>query len=55
MLATVNSGAVVGLDATAVTVEVDYNPRAMTSFTKIDTLTTPQRMSIIAPSCTTKR
>jgi magnesium chelatase family protein len=33
MLATVNSGAVVGLDATAVTVEVDYNPRAMTSFT----------------------
>ena len=33
MLATVNSGAVFGMDAIAVTVEVDYNPRAMTSFT----------------------
>src|SRR5258706_11301339 len=33
MLATVNSGAVVGLDAIAVTVEVDYNPRGMTNFT----------------------
>jgi magnesium chelatase family protein len=33
MLATVNSGAVFGMDAVAVTVEVDYNPRAMTSFT----------------------
>lgn len=32
MLATVNSGAVHGLDAIGIKVEVDYNPRAMTSF-----------------------
>lgn len=32
MLATVQSGAVVGLDALGVTVEVDFNPRAMPSF-----------------------
>ncbi len=33
MLATVRSGAVVGLDAIPITVEVDYNPRGMTGFT----------------------
>ncbi len=33
MLATVQSGALVGLDAVGVTVEVDYNPRSMTGFT----------------------
>ncbi len=33
MLATVQSGALVGLDAVKVTVEVDYNPRGMTGFT----------------------
>jgi hypothetical protein len=33
MLATVRSGAVIGLDATPIAVEVDYNPRGMTGFT----------------------
>jgi magnesium chelatase family protein len=33
MLATVRSGAVIGLDATPIAVEVDYNPKAMTGFT----------------------
>jgi magnesium chelatase family protein len=33
MLATVHSGAIVGLDAVRVGVEVDYNPRSMTGFT----------------------
>lgn len=33
MLATVQSGAVVGIDAIGVTVEVDYNPKGMPSFT----------------------
>ncbi len=33
MLATVQSGAIVGLDAVEVKVEVDYNPRSMTGFT----------------------
>jgi magnesium chelatase family protein len=33
MLATVQSGAIVGLDAIGVNVEVDYNPRGMTGFT----------------------
>src|SRR5690348_11442877 len=33
MLATVRSGTIVGLDAIPIAVEVDYNPRGMTSFT----------------------
>ena len=33
MLAIVQSGALVGLDAVRITVEVDYNPRGMTGFT----------------------
>lgn len=33
MLATVQSGAIVGLDATGIKVEIDYNPRGMTGFT----------------------
>src|ERR1700690_1243406 len=33
MLSIVNSGGVFGMDAVSVTVEVDYNPRAMTGFT----------------------
>src|SRR3954453_9013216 len=33
MLAKVYSGAITGLDALPVTVEVDYNPRGMTGFT----------------------
>src|SRR5262245_35950848 len=33
MLATVESGAIIGLDAIKISVEVDYNPRAMTGFT----------------------
>jgi magnesium chelatase family protein len=33
MLATVHSGAVVGLDAIPVNVEVDFNAKGMTSFT----------------------
>jgi magnesium chelatase family protein len=33
MLATVQSGAIVGLEALSVKVEVDYNPKAMTGFT----------------------
>jgi magnesium chelatase family protein len=33
MLATVHSGAIVGLEAVEVKVEVDYNPRGMTGFT----------------------
>jgi magnesium chelatase family protein len=33
MLSIVQSGALVGLDAVKVTVEVDYNPRGMTGFT----------------------
>jgi magnesium chelatase family protein len=33
MLATVMSGAVIGMDAISVSVEVDFNPRGMTSFT----------------------
>src|SRR5260221_5527758 len=33
MLSTVRSGAIVGLDAIAINVEVDYNPRGMTGFT----------------------
>lgn len=33
MLAHVLSGAVVGLDGVKITVEVDYNPRSMASFT----------------------
>jgi len=33
MLATVQSGAIIGLDAIGVNVEVDYNPRGMTGFT----------------------
>ncbi|MEP7285365.1 MAG: YifB family Mg chelatase-like AAA ATPase [Chloroflexota bacterium] len=32
MLATVQSGAIIGLDAVGVNVEVDYNPHAMTGF-----------------------
>ncbi len=36
MLATVQSGAIVGLDAVGVTVEVDYNPRTMTGFTIVE-------------------
>jgi hypothetical protein len=35
MLATVPSGAIIGLDAIEVSVEVDYNPRGMTSLTKV--------------------
>ncbi|MBX3065057.1 MAG: hypothetical protein KF726_18900 [Anaerolineae bacterium] len=33
MLAQVNSGAVIGMEAISVSVEVDYNPKGMTSFT----------------------
>lgn len=33
MLATVRSGALIGLDAVEIKVEVDYNPRGMTGFT----------------------
>ena len=33
MLATVQSGAIVGLEGVEVKVEVDYNPRGMTGFT----------------------
>jgi hypothetical protein len=33
MLATVQSGALIGLEAVCVNVEVDYNPRRMTGFT----------------------
>ncbi len=33
MLATVQSGAIVGLEAIGVSVEIDYNPRGMTGFT----------------------
>ncbi|HVO41243.1 MAG TPA: magnesium chelatase domain-containing protein, partial [Aggregatilineales bacterium] len=33
MLATVQSGAIIGLEATQISVEVDFNPRAMTGFT----------------------
>ena len=33
MLATVRSGALIGLDAVEIKVEVDYNPRSMTGFT----------------------
>src|SRR5215813_11458812 len=33
MLATVQSGAIIGLDSIGVSVEVDYNPRGMTGFT----------------------
>jgi magnesium chelatase family protein len=33
MLASVQSGAIIGLDAISINVEVDYNPRGMTSFT----------------------
>ncbi len=33
MLATVQSGAINGLDAIKISVEVDYNPRAMVGFT----------------------
>jgi magnesium chelatase family protein len=33
MLATVQSGVLIGLEAKAVRVEVDYNPRGMTGFT----------------------
>jgi magnesium chelatase family protein len=33
MLSIVQSGALVGLDALRITVEVDYNPRGMTGFT----------------------
>ncbi len=33
MLATVQSGALVGLEAMGIQVEIDYNPRAMTGFT----------------------
>jgi magnesium chelatase family protein len=33
MLTTVQSGAIVGLEAISVKVEVDYNPKAMTGFT----------------------
>ena len=33
MLATVQSGALVGLEAVGIQVEVDYNPRGMTGFT----------------------
>ena len=32
MLATVQSGALVGLDAVEIKVEVDYNPRGLTGF-----------------------
>lgn len=40
MLATVHSGAVVGLDAIPVNVEVDFNAKGMTSFTIGCALTT---------------
>jgi hypothetical protein len=40
MLATVQSGALVGLEAVGVKVEVDYNPRGMTGFTIVGVLTT---------------
>ena len=33
MLSTVQSGAIHGLDAISINVEVDYNPRSMTGFT----------------------
>src|ERR1043165_3364769 len=33
MLATVQSGALVGLEAVGIQVEVDYNPRGLTGFT----------------------
>lgn len=33
MLATIKSGAIIGLEAIEVIVEVDYNSRGMTSFT----------------------
>ena len=33
MLATVQSGAIVGLEAVSVSVEIDYNPRGMTGLT----------------------
>jgi magnesium chelatase family protein len=33
MLATVQSGAINGLDAIGINVEVDYNPKGMTGFT----------------------
>jgi len=33
MLATVRSGALIGLEAVEIKVEVDYNPRGMTGFT----------------------
>ena len=33
MLATVQSGALIGLEAVGIQVEVDYNPRGMTGFT----------------------
>jgi magnesium chelatase family protein len=33
MLATVQSGALIGLEAIGVNVEVDYNPRGLTGFT----------------------
>ncbi len=32
MLATVQSGAITGLDAIKINVEIDYNPRAMTGY-----------------------
>ncbi len=35
MLATVQTGAINGLDAIKISVEVDYNPRAMTGFTMV--------------------
>ncbi|MEP7284624.1 MAG: hypothetical protein ABI947_02505 [Chloroflexota bacterium] len=41
MLSTVQSGAINGLDAIPIQVEVDYNPRAMTGFTIPCPLTTP--------------
>lgn len=33
MLSSVQSGAINGLDAISISVEVDYNPRGMTGFT----------------------
>ncbi len=33
MLATVQSGALAGLEAIGIQVEIDYNPRGMTGFT----------------------
>ena len=33
MLSTVQSGAIVGLEAVGIKVEVDYNPRGMVGFT----------------------